>query len=203
MGVDNIPHMRPVRNTFHDVVAVIFRRMVALLVVAAGALGPAAAQDGPDMDEAFRRLADPAGEGWRIAESDILREWSRSGSAAMDLLLQRGERALDEGDPQTAVGHLTALTDHAPDFAAGFYARAVAYAALGQFGPALQDLARTLQLEPRHFQALTQLAIMLEGTGDTDGALQAYRQSLAIHPHQQEAIDGVARLERQQGGTDI
>lgn len=155
------------------------------------------------MDDLFRRLADPAGEGWRIAESDILREWSKSGSAAMDLLLQRGEKALDEGDAPAAVGHLTALTDHAPDFAAGFYTRAAAYATLGQFGPAFQDLARTLQLEPRHFPALTQMGVMLEETGDTERALAAYRQSLTIHPHQPEAIDGVARLERQQQGTDI
>ncbi|WP_347139670.1 tetratricopeptide repeat protein [Paracoccus sp. SSK6] len=155
------------------------------------------------MDALFGRLANPEGEAWRIAESDILREWSKSGSAAMDLLLQRGEEALDQGDTEAAVGHLTALTDHAPDFPAGFYARAAAYAAAGHFGPAFQDLARTLQLEPRYFPALTQLGAMLEETGDTERALQAYRQSLTIHPHQQEAIDGVARLERQQGGTDI
>ncbi|MDQ1898885.1 hypothetical protein RAH32_00295 [Paracoccus sp. WLY502] len=155
------------------------------------------------MDDLFLRLANPQGESWRIAESDILREWSKSGSATMDLLLQRGEDALDEGDAPAAVGHLTALTDHAPDFATGFYTRAAAYATLGQFGPALQDLARALQLEPRHFPALTQMGVMLEEMGDADRALAAYRESLAIHPHQQEAIDGVARLERQQQGTDI
>lgn len=155
------------------------------------------------MEDLFRRLAEPQGESWRIAESDILREWSKSGSAAMDVLLQRGEKALDEGDPATALGHLTALTDHAPDFATGFQARAAAYAALGQFGPAIGDLARALQLEPRHFPALTQLGFMLEETGDIGRALAAYRASLAIHPHQQEAIDGAARLERQQDGTDI
>lgn len=155
------------------------------------------------MDALFDALAQPTGEAWRIAESDILREWSRSGSAAMDLLLQRGEEALDQGDALAAIGHLTALTDHAPDFPAGFHARAAAYATAGQFGPAFQDLARTLQLEPRHFPALTQLGTMLEETGDTARALAAYRASLDIHPHQQEAIDGVARLERQQDGTDI
>lgn len=155
------------------------------------------------MDELFRRLAEPQGESWRIAESDILREWSKSGSAAMDVLLQRGERALDEGDPSAALGHLTALTDHAPEFATGFHARAAAYAALGQFGPAIGDLAHALKLEPRHFPALTQLGFMLEETGDIERALAAYRASLAIHPHQQEAIDGVSRLERQQDGTDI
>lgn len=155
------------------------------------------------MDALFRALAEPEGEGWRIAESDILREWSRSGSAAMDLLLQRGETALDQGDAPAAIGHLTALTDHAPDFPEGFYTRAAAYATSGQFGPAFQDLARTLQLEPRHFPALTQLGVMLEEVGDTDGALRAFRQSLTIHPHQPEATDAVARLERQQDGTDI
>ncbi|WP_295048576.1 tetratricopeptide repeat protein [uncultured Paracoccus sp.] len=155
------------------------------------------------MDDLFRRLAEPQGEAWRIAESDILREWSKSGSAAMDLLLQRGEDALDEGDLPAAIGHLTALTDHAPDFPSGFYTRAAAYAATGQFGPAFQDLSRTLQLQPRHFPALTQLGMMLEETGDTERALAAFRQSLTIHPHQQEAIDAVARLERQQDGTDI
>lgn len=155
------------------------------------------------MDALFARLAEPAGESWRIAESDILREWSKSGSAALDLLLQRGETALDEGNLPDAIGHLTALTDHAPDFAAGFHARAVALAASGQFGPAFQDLARTLQIEPRHFPALTQLGAMLEETGDTERALQAYRASLDIHPHQQEAIDAVARLERQRDGTGI
>ncbi|MFC3627990.1 hypothetical protein ACFOM8_00865 [Paracoccus angustae] len=163
----------------------------------------AGAQDSPDMDALFRRLAEPEGEAWRIAESDILREWSKSGSAAMDLLLQRGEEALDGGDAAAAIGHLTALTDHAPDFATGFYTRAAAYATAGQFGPAFQDLARALQLEPRHFPSLTQLGVMLEETGDTERALAAYRRSLTIHPNQQEAIDGIARLERQQDGTDI
>ncbi|WP_245008476.1 tetratricopeptide repeat protein [Paracoccus marcusii] len=158
---------------------------------------------GQGLDDAFARLAQTEGEGWRIAESDILREWSRSGSPAMDLLLQRGEAALDMGDIPSAIGHLTALTDHAPDFAAGFQTRAAAYATAGQFGPALADLRRTLELEPRHFAALTQLGAMLEEMGDDARALAAYRASLAIHPHQQEAIDGKARLEHKRIGTDI
>lgn len=171
--------------------------------MALGGPSAAIAQDAPDMDALFDTLAEPEGEGWRIAESDILRAWSRSGSASMDLLLKRGEEALDRGDAQEAIGHLTALTDHAPDFAAGWQARAAAFATIGQFGPAAADLARTLQLEPRHFAALTQLGAMLEEIGDTEGALRAYRESLAIHPHQQEALDGVRRLERDDQGTDI
>lgn len=155
------------------------------------------------MDRLFAQLARPGNDAWRIAETDILREWSKSGSPAMDLLLKRGEEALDMGDLDAAIGHLTALTDHAPDFAAGWQARAAAFAAAGYFGPAAADLARTLKLEPRHFAALTQLGVILEEMEDYEGALAAYRESLKIHPHQQEALDGVARLEKQQTGTDI
>jgi len=35
----------------------------------------------------------------------------------MDLLLQRGQEAMDNEDYEAAIEHFTALTDHAPDFA--------------------------------------------------------------------------------------
>ena len=159
--------------------------------------------DAARMDQLFAELAQPEGEGWRIAESDILRAWSRSGSAAMDLLYKRGEEALDGGDPGAAIGHLTALADHAPDFASGFHMRAVAFATEGDYGPALADLARTLQLEPRHFPALSQLGFLLEDMDQPERALDAYRQSLVINPHQQDVLDAVERLEQAETGTDI
>lgn len=193
--------MIEVSALFHHVVAALRHRVLTIFLIFASLLPLPALAD--TLDDAFARLAVPEGEGWRIAESDILREWSRSGSASMDLLFQRGEAALDMGDLPTAIGHLTALTDHAPEFAAGFQARAAAFAMAGQFGPALEDLRRALDLEPRHFAALTQLGAMLEDMGEDDRALAAYRASLAIHPHQQEAIDGAARLERKRTGTDI
>lgn len=155
-----------------------------------------------DMDGLFAELAQPEGEGWRRAESDILRNWSRSGSAAMDLLYKRGEAAIDGGDMASAIGHLTALTDHAPQFASGWHLRSVALYLDGDFGPAISDLARTLELEPRHFLALTQLGSMLEDVGEDERALTAYRESLTINPHQQEALDAVQRLEAKTAGTD-
>lgn len=205
--------MNPHGPNFHSAVAALRHKVLTVLMVLASLMPLAAAGQGVgpgmgpglagDLDDAFARLGHPQGEGWRIAESDILRAWSRSGSPAMDLLLQRAEASLDMGDLPSALGHLTALTDHAPDFAAGFQTRAAAYALSGQFGPALADLRRALELEPRHFAALTQLGVMLEEMGDEARALAAYRASLAIHPHQQEAIDGQARLERARMGTDI
>lgn len=155
-----------------------------------------------DLDALFAELAEPEGEAWSRAETDILRIWSRSGSASMDMLLKRGEAALDAGDTGSAIGHLTALTDHAPDFAGGWYLRGVAFYLQGDYGVAIADMAETLKLEPRHFGALTQLGAMFEELGDNDRALDAYRASLKIHPHQQDAADAVTRLEAQSEGTD-
>lgn len=129
-----------------------------------------------------------------MAETEILRLWSGSGSAAMDVLLQRGVAALDEGDYPSALGHLTALTDHAPDFAEGWAARGAAYAGAMQFGPAASDLARALKLEPRHFPSLTLLCEMLEDMGAHETATEACQTSLAIHPNQPEAVDTLSRL---------
>lgn len=161
---------------------------------------PLGAQTADEMDALFAELAEPEGDAWMRAQSDIERAWSRSGSASLDFLLMRGEAALDAGDALAAVGHLTALTENAPDFASGWAARAVAFFMAGQTGPAAEDLARALALEPRHWPSLTLLGSMLEDTGDTARALEAYRASLAINPHQEDAEDGVTRLTTAQAG---
>ena len=191
---------------FQTVVAATALSIAAALSPVAAALAQDAASppvSAPDMDALFAELAQTEGEGWAAAESDILREWSRSGSPVADLLLKRGYGALDAGDTVGAIGHLTALVEHAPDFAPGWAARAEAFYLHGQMGPAAADLERTLVIEPRYWPALTQLATMLEELGSEGAALSAYRQSLSINPHQVEAEDGLARLRAVAEGTPI
>jgi len=176
--------------------------IVAALAVCVTFAGPALAEtDG--LDRQFTELADPGYAGWQRAESDIRRAWSRSGSPSMDLLLKRGEDALDSGDVEAAIEHLTALTDHAPDFAEGWNARATAYFMAGLYGPSVSDIAQTLRLEPRHWGALTGLGTILEEIGDTTRALEAFRASFALNPHQQDVKDAIARLENQLAGVAL
>ncbi|MFB2532370.1 tetratricopeptide repeat protein [Paracoccus sp. p4-l81] len=163
----------------------------------------AAARADDQLAALYAELADPANPGWSRAESDILRAWSQSGSAAMDLLLKRGEAALDQGDTAQAIQHLTALTDHAPDFAGGWAARAAAFYLAGQPGPAIDDAAQALRLEPHHFAVLTLLGTIFDEMGETDRAVAAFDASLAIHPHQQEAIDARARLRQVRDGIAL
>lgn len=180
----------------------ILKRIVTALPVLLLLLASARA-DEASLESLYAKLADPSNAEWELTQSDILREWSRSGSAAMDLLLKRGRDAMAAGDLQAAIAHLTALTDQAPDFAEGWNARATAYFMAGQYGPSVADIARTLKLNPRHFGALDGLAIILEETGDTQRALEVYRASLAIHPHQATVIQAIERLTRDAQGTDL
>ena len=174
--------------------------VAALAVVLAGAAGQA---QGVDMEALYRRLADPDNADWALAQSDILREWSKSGSPSMDLLLKRGRDAIEAGDLAAAIEHLTALTDQAPDFAEGWNARATAYFMAGEFGPSIADIQRALALNPRHFGALSGLGQIFEALDKPDLALRAYEAAFAVNPHMTGVKDAIDRLTREKQGTDL
>lgn len=136
-------------------------------------------------------------------EDRLAREWSKSGSAAMDLLLQRGRDALEAGDLDAAIEHFTALTDHAPGFAEGWNMRATAFFQQEKIGLALNDITQALTINPNHFGAIIGLAVILEQTGYPADALEAYRTVQAIHPHQEQVATAIERLEKEVGGQDI
>ncbi len=181
---------------------VILNRAVAAFLAVFLLVAPAFADD-TALDGLFAELkgADEAAAS-RI-EREIWNEWSKSGSAAMDLLLQRGRDAMAAGNIPEAIEHFTALTDHAPEFAEGWNARATAYYQARQFGPSVSDIAKTLSLNPRHFGALTGLAAIYEELGKPEQALEIYRAALAIHPHLGGVSDAVKRLETEVAGTDL
>jgi Flp pilus assembly protein TadD len=178
------------------------RIFVAAFLAAGICAAPLSAADSA-LDELYGRLADPDNGEWSRAQSDILRAWSKSGSALMDLLLRRGQEAIEAGDYAAAIDHLTALTDHAPDFAEGWNARATAFFLAGQFGPSVADIGRALALNPHHFQALAGLGMIFQQTGRNAEAIAAYRASLAIHPHQERIRSALDELERESSGTEL
>ncbi len=181
-------------------------RIVAALLAAVwiSLLGPFSAHaQSATLDALFERLQDPATEDWEIVEADILLEWSKSGSPAMDLLLKRGRDAMEAGDLDMAIERFSALIDHAPEFAEGWNSRATAYFLKGQMGLSVADIRQTLLLNPRHFGALSGFALILEETGHADQALEVWEAAHAIHPHHPGINDAVERLTLQEAGRDL
>ncbi len=92
----NCVTLAPVMGT----TARILNRFVAALVLAVAIPFPVFCQgaDTPEVDRLLGELAKPDQPGWQQIEDSIIREWSKSGSPAMDLLLKRGNEALESGD---------------------------------------------------------------------------------------------------------
>ncbi len=120
--------------------------------------------------------------------------WEQSGSASGDLLLERGREALEKGDVYAALDHLTALTDHAPDFAEGWHARASALFGMERFGMAVADLEHALTLNPNQYDAIYGLGLIFEVIDKPEQAYEAYSRALAIHPHHEEVTNALNRL---------
>ncbi|WP_245624174.1 tetratricopeptide repeat protein [Jannaschia donghaensis] len=139
-----------------------------------------------------------AGEAARLA-AEIVERWTHSGSAALDLLLRRGQAAMEEGEYRQAIAHLTALTDHAPDFAEGWNQRATAFFLMEEYGAAIADIEQVLILEPRHFGALAGLGIMLQQLGDDVGALRAFKAAAQVYPAEENVNRAIEQLEQQTG----
>ncbi|APE44067.1 hypothetical protein BOO69_12110 [Sulfitobacter alexandrii] len=154
----------------------------------------------PELMERLRTA--PEQEAPRIAR-EVETIWGRSGSAAMDLLLKRGRDAMEEEDYLHAIEHFTALTDHAPEFAEGYHARAEAFFRSGRYGMALADLETALALNPENYEAIFGLGVMIQEFGDPGRAAELYRRVLAIYPHHPHAGEALTRLRRDGIGREL
>lgn len=180
------------------------RSLLLNALVAASLWGfPSIAFAQTSTDELLDRLAQPDLRNWDVMEQHIYQQWSSAGSATADYLLQRGRDAMAAADLDAAYSHLTALIDHAPEFAEGWNARATMFYQAGRYGPAIADIQEALAREPRHFGALIGLGIMLEEMNELQGALRAYEAAHAIHPHRPDVEEAIGRIEAQVSGRTL
>ncbi len=172
-------------------------------VAACGVAGDAPVRD-PRLDALFAELAAaPDAQAAHAVEERIWARWRESGSATVDILLERASAAENAGDANLAAEFLAQASELAPHFAEPWNRRAmIAYDAQDYAG-AISAIQETLRREPRHFGALTGLALIYEGLGRERAALEAYRAVLAIHPHFGEARQGVQRLTPRVDGRDV
>ncbi|WP_373635597.1 tetratricopeptide repeat protein [Yoonia sp. SS1-5] len=179
-----------------------FKYIVAALFLGVGFSLPAFAQQ-TALDELYQELLDADAESYLAVEQRIIAQWEKSGSPAMDLLLRRGSDALEEGDTDAALEHYSALVDHAPDFASGYFGRATAYYLRGLVGPALADIRTTLRLNPRHFEAMRGLATIMQDLERPADALELYQLILEINPQSAQTREAIDVLQVQLEGQAL
>ena len=175
---------------------------LAGLALLAASLAVVAAAAAPErLDALFARLATAGVEQAPEIEAEIQEIWNDPGSDSLRLLFERGHRAMAAGRLDHAVDHLDDLVRLAPEFAEGWNARATAHYLAGEYSRSLDDIAATLQREPRHFGALSGRGLVYLAVGEYRLALDSFRRALRIHPHLDATRQRVRELEQRFGRT--
>lgn len=165
-------------------------RLVVLLLLATVLLaGPAGAgQKDPRLDGLFDKLRTTTDEAEaKVVELAIWQIWTESGDPATDSLMQLGLAAMQTRELPGALSLFDAVTARSPDFAEGWNKRATVLYMMGAPERAIEDVARVLTLEPRHFGALSGLGLIDLELKREDSAIAAFEQALKLNPHMPDA----------------
>ena len=148
------------------------RLLLLVLLVSAGiwSVSPVLAdQTDPRLDNLFGILqsSDQRIE-LRAAENLIWATWLQHDNTEYERLMRRGAQAMGERRYDQAIGISSSLIQKAPDYAEAWNKRATVYFLIGDLSLSIKDVDRTLELEPRHFGALSGLGQieLLRGNGD-------------------------------------
>jgi tetratricopeptide (TPR) repeat protein len=131
-----------------------------------------------------------------VIEQQIWKIWLTSDSATAQALMNQAVAAMSARELDAALKILNSLVKGHPDFMEAWNKRATLYFMQGRLDASLDDIARVLDLEPRHFGALAGLGMIKERQGDTEAALVAFRAALSVNPHMPGVIQAVKEIER-------
>ncbi len=151
----------------------------------------------------FERLAEAESKerADKIA-GNIRRLMLRSGSPTIDLLMVQANAAMREKDLSGALDVLDAVTRLAPTYPEGWNMRATVHFMRKDYGRSVADIERVLALEPRHWGALTGLAMILVSLDEDRAALTAMDEALAVHPFLEVLSERRDKLAAELEGTD-
>lgn len=156
------------------------------------------------LDELYAELAAAEDAAAREQISRRIRQiWMESGSATVDLLMTRSGQAIRIKDYALALDLLDVVVVMEPSFAEGWNRRATVHYMREDFGKSLVDIERTLALEPRHWGALSGLAVIQRRLGFEAEALDTYKQVLEIHPELENATEAIEDLQKGADGEPV
>jgi tetratricopeptide (TPR) repeat protein len=185
--------MRPVL-----ILVILFPFAGGIVLPAAGAADPGEQKPPVESNENTQAFLDGLFKRLKATSDDVEAEgiaglieriWARSGSDTADLLMNRATAAMQAKENDLALTLLGRLVEIQPDWAAAWNTRATLLFEMDDLDGSMLDIQRVLGLEPRHFGALSGLAIILEREGLNRSALETYNRVLDLYP----ALDSVRK----------
>jgi tetratricopeptide (TPR) repeat protein len=132
------------------------------------------------------------------SEQAIWRLWMAYDSPTAAVLLVQGTRAMEAKDYMAAHAVFDRLVEAHPLYVEAWNKRATLLYLEGRFDESVADIRKVLDLEPRHFGALSGLGMIRRQQGDRQGALDAFRDALAVNP----MMPGVLQAIDEMGGKE-
>ncbi len=129
-------------------------------------------------------------------EAQIWQIWMQSGTSADNLDLNDASIAMNTGNFRYAESKLTTLIASTPTFPEAFNKRATLYFMMERYEESLADIKKTLELEPRHFGALSGRGMVFQRINKPRDALKAFREAIAVNPHLSDAKQAIKALEQ-------
>ncbi len=183
------------------------RRLIVGSIIAFGLVWPMTAnadQKDPRLDELFAvlqtsndpsALSDAHGKIWEI--------WTGHEDAELLSLMKKGIVLMRRQRLSEALKVFDDLVDIAPNYAEAWNKRATVHFLLGNFAESIADVDTTLDLEPRHFGALSGLGQIQMQRGDAEAALSAFEAAVQMHPHLPATRGVIEQLRRNLGRNSL
>ena len=122
----------------------------------------------------------------RELENQIWKKWLSSGDPKIDKLMQAALRARRSYNFNGALEILNQVVELKPEFPEVWNQRATVYFHQEQYKKSLEDIAKTLELEPRHFGSLAGRAVIRLKQKKPALAIQNIKVALEFHPYLKE-----------------
>lgn len=161
-----------------------FLSLTLVFIFAIGMAMPAIAdQTSTRLDGLFESLRETevASEAEPIAR-EIWRVWGLPKNNKASIPLVQGVVYMSNGELPDARSKFDQVIAIDPEFAEGWNKRATVAFMQGDFDASVKDIQKTLALEPRHFGALSGLALIYENLGKQETALDILLQVKEIYP---------------------
>jgi tetratricopeptide (TPR) repeat protein len=177
------------------------KHLAALMLCLTACLAVSSAradQTDPALEKLFTDLKSADTEpSARAIEAEIWSIWTRSSNDIINGLMTQATQELAIGNADAALEIFTQIIHDAPAFAEAWNKRATTLYLMGRFPESIADIDHVLALEPRHFGALSGLAMCDAELHRTQHALDSLRRAQAIDPYLRGAKENIELLRKQ------
>ena len=180
----------------HLTMRVIFKILIVSISILFASKIALADQNDPRLNNLFKKLNETENQDEiRDLISDIWNIWYEVDDPKVIEYFEKGIQAMNLRNYPLAIRFFNNLIEEDPNFAEGWNKRATVHFMMGNFDESMQDIIKTLELEPRHFGALDGMGLIFIHQGQFQQAIDVYDKMLEIFPFSVKTMDKKERIQ--------